>query len=71
MLRERLAAGFRALLPRGARAGRRAAEAVRSLRSEAARERGRRAWATVRRRPDVVLAAVLVAGVVVMVLHWT
>lgn len=68
---ENAAAGLRALARSGARVGRAAAEVLRSVTGEAARERGRRALAVVRRRPDVVLVAVLVAGVLVMILHWS
>lgn len=37
----------------------------------AAHDRARRAWATLRRRPDVILVAGLVVGVLVMILHWS
>lgn len=35
------------------------------------REGLRLGWTVVRRRPDVVLAAGLVVGVLVMILHWS
>jgi hypothetical protein len=36
-----------------------------------ARERARQAWTFARRFPDAVLAAALIVGVIVMVLHWS
>lgn len=44
--------------------------ALRALVAPAARERARRAWGEVRRRPDAVLALALGAGVLTMILHW-
>ncbi len=45
--------------------------ALRALAGPAARERARAAWAAIRRRPDALLAAGVVLGVVVMLLHWS
>jgi hypothetical protein len=45
--------------------------ALRRLDDPTGRERLRGAWRAARRRPEVVLAAVVVAGVAVMVLHWS
>jgi hypothetical protein len=41
------------------------------LRREELRARLAAGWAVVRRRPDAVIAAGLVAGVVLMILHWS
>ncbi len=74
-------AGLGPLASRCAHAARRALSAlaahrrVRSallvLTGPGARERLRLGWATARHHPDVVLAAVLVVGVLVMILHWS
>jgi hypothetical protein len=39
--------------------------------SPGARDRAQRGWAALRRRPDAVLVAGVVIGVVVMILHWS
>ncbi len=44
--------------------------ALRALAGPATRERARRAWANVRRHPDVVVVLALGVGVVAMILHW-
>jgi hypothetical protein len=49
----------------------RARAALRAVTGPAAHDRARRAWAALRRRPDVILVAGLVVGVVVMILHWS
>jgi len=87
MRREEILAGLRAFTTRQALRARRALGAVRALAGPAAGERARAAlrrltgpgarerlrlgWAAIRRRPDAVLVAVLVAGVLVMILHWS
>lgn len=45
--------------------------AVRRLAGPGRRELARAAWAAVRRRPDAVIAAGVVLGVLVMLLHWS
>jgi hypothetical protein len=49
----------------------RARAALHALGGPVAHDRARRAWATVRRRRDVILAAGVVVGVLVMILHWS
>jgi hypothetical protein len=44
--------------------------ALHAVTSPAARDRLQRGWAVLRRRPDAALVAGVVAGVVVMILHW-
>ncbi len=48
----------------------RRANIVAALRALGAREKARRALAALRRRPDAVVAVVLVGGVLAMILHW-
>ncbi len=81
MRREELLAALRALPGRCALSARRALAVLavrprarsllRLLTGPGAREHLRLAWAAARHRPDVVLAAVLVVGVLVMILHWS
>jgi hypothetical protein len=49
----------------------RARATLRAVTGPAAHDRARRAWATLRRRPDVILLAGVVVGVLVMILHWS
>jgi hypothetical protein len=65
MRRDRLRAALRRALPRDALAA-----ALRRATGPGAREKARRAWAEVRRRPDAVAAAAFLAGVLAMILHW-
>ena len=60
-----------ALRTRGLGVRERARAALHALGGPEAHDRARRAWDTVRRRRDVILAAGLVVGVLVMILHWS
>ncbi len=77
MRREELLARLRALAGPAARERvshafiRPAARARRALAGPEARERVRLAWAALRRRPDTIIVAGVVLGVVVMLLHWS
>jgi hypothetical protein len=62
----------RAALHTAGRAVRERARAtLHAVTGPAARDRARRAWAALRRRPDVILVAGVVVGVLVMILHWS
>lgn len=62
---------LRALRAAGCRARERGRATLRAVTGPAARDRARRGWAAVRRRPDAVLVAGVVVGVLVMILHWS
>ena len=46
------------------------AAVLRGLEASGARDRARRVWSALRRRPDAIVALVLGAGVLAMILHW-
>jgi hypothetical protein len=69
MPREKIVAALRRLEPRTPLERLRAASG--RLRDPALREALGAGWRAARRRPEAVLAAVLVTGVAVMVLHWS
>lgn len=68
MRRDEIVAALRAA---GRAARERAKATLHFATGPVARDRARRAWATLRRRPDVILVAGLVLGVLVMILHWS
>jgi len=71
MRREEVLAALRALKEPAGERFRRALAAIRRFARPQGRDLILRAWAAARRRPDALLAAALVMGVVAMILHWS